>query len=164
MSEENFNVATAGDEDTHIADMQVALRKAVAAGLQNGCYEVHVGGATFSLSSTEGEAFQAAYAGEESFRGRLAATFVELASVYARLAVAHEEFKAVESSTYLWQPKAESLKRLVPRASTLLDKSEPVLAAAKQRGLMEKVIALSASRERLQRLNDEVQTSLRKRK
>ena len=164
MSSEDLQTATAIDVDSLIADTAQTIRKVVGGGLQNGCYAVHVGNCNFSMSSTEGEAFQATYAGEESFRGHLAKAFIELAAVYGRLLTADEEYKAVASSTYIWQPKAEILRHLLPRATRCLEQSELVFATARERGLLEKMTALSASRERLQRLITDVETALNKRK
>src|SRR3569832_1073222 len=118
------------DEESRIADTAIAIRKAVAAGTQNGLFAVDLSVVQFSLAIAEGEAFRATFAGENSFRGRLTDVFIDSASVYARLLIAFHEFKQVQNSSYLWQPKAQSLRFLLPRATQALDKSSTVLTTA----------------------------------
>jgi len=158
---ENQGSKTERAEDGQIADAIVSIRNAVNVGAADGVYIVHLGAATFQLAPPEADAFRATFAGEESFRGKLATTFIELAGIYGRMLVAYEEFKEVRSSTFLWQPKAEALKALLPRAAHALETSEPVFTTAKQRGLVEKISALHASRERLQTLIADVQVALK---
>ena len=153
------------DEESKIADTAIAIRNVIAKGGQEGCYQVQlIGGASFSLAVHEGDAFRATCAGENSFRGRLADAFIDLASVYARMLSAFEEFKQVQGSTFLWQPKAEALRWLLPRATQSLERSNPVFATAKERGLVDKTAELIASRDRLRQLANEVRAALDARK
>ena|ERR1043166_8995068 len=152
------------DEEGRIADTVIAIRNLVANGPQDGCFLIQSAGANFSLSLHEGEAFRATFAGENSFRGRLAKAFVDLAAVYARMLSAFEEFKQVQNSSYLWQPKADSLRWLLPRAAHALEQSNPVFATAKERGLTDKTEEMIASRDRLRQLATEVKAALESRK
>lgn len=151
------------DEEGKIADTVIGIRNQLSTPDPEG-YAIKLANASFLLPTVEAEAFRSPFAGENSFRGHLTAAFIDLAAVYARMLAAFEEYKQVRTSTYLWQPKAESLKFLVPRANKALEQTHGVFTTAKERGLTEKVSAMVASRDRLRGLTAEVTKALQEHK
>jgi hypothetical protein len=153
------SVAVVKAEESKLADTTMSIRNHLVPADDNG-YTVQLKNVVLLVSAAEGDAFRAAFAEEDSFRGQSAATFVELLSVYARMLVMFEEFKDKQHSTHLWQAQAESLSYLLTRAALAIERSDPVLSTAKARGLEERVAALNTTREKMLALAREVRPAL----
>ena len=103
------------------------------------------------LTPAEVDSFRATFSGEKSFRGEYADRHRQIVALQARLLVEMAEFKGKQDSAYFWKPHADSLTYLLTSAQRAVEATQPLLQLAQQRGLMEKVTAMNASLQRLQR-------------
>jgi len=113
------------------------------------CFTVPLPMLNLSLSGPEVDAFRSDYGQENSFRARYADAVVNLATTRARIAIELLEFQHKQSSAYRWKPHADSLMYLMNQFERLQGKANDMIAAAKQRGLVEKVDALNSSLAKL---------------
>ena len=103
------------------------------------------------LSSAESDAFRTDFRGEKSFRADLAACLVRMVCLVARMQAEIIEYHAKAHSAYLWKPHADALQYLHQAAGTTLQTAAALSATAEQRGLKERVAALHASQQKLQK-------------
>jgi hypothetical protein len=103
----------------------------------------------FTLLDHEADAYRAAFAGENSFRGNNASILMRMVSIMARLQAELLELKERQSSQHLWRPHADALQQLQQSAAVVLREAELTQELATQRGLADKAKALSATMERL---------------
>lgn len=113
------------------------------------CFTVPLPMLNLSLNGPEVDVFRSDYGQENSFRARYADALVNLATARARIAIELLEFQHKQSSAYRWKPHADSLMYLMNQFERLQGKATDVIAAARQRGLMEKVEALNSALAKL---------------
>ena len=78
----------------------------------------------------------------------------------ARISTELEELRQRQNSSHLWKPHAGSLKFLLDASTAIFDQANSVLALAGQRGLNEKVNAMSASLQKLRSRMDQAEQLL----
>jgi hypothetical protein len=115
----------------------------------------------FTLSAAEADAYCADYIAETSFRGDNARALVRTVSVVARICTEVEELKQKQNSLHLWKSHGDSIKYLISEARTVMTEGTRVMTLAQQRGLTEKVNALTTSMQRLQTKSTEAGDLLR---
>ncbi len=113
------------------------------------CFTVPLPMLNLSLSGPEVDAFRSDYGQEDSFRARYADALVSLATARARIAIELLEFQQKQRSAYRWKPHADSLMYLMNQFERQQGKTNDMIAAAKQRGLVEKIDALNSALAKL---------------
>src|SRR5207302_2193665 len=113
------------------------------------CFTVPMPKLNLSLTPPEADAFRSAYDGENSFRARYADVLVNLVTAKSRIALELLEFQQKQNSAYLWKPHADSLMYLMKLFERLQGQTHELIAAANQRGLMEKGSVLNTALEKL---------------
>lgn len=76
-------------------------------------------------------------------------TLVSLATARARIAIELIEFPQKQRSAYRWKPHADSLMYLTNQFERQQGNTNDMIAAAKQRGLVEKIDALNSALAKL---------------
>lgn len=138
--------------------IETSIRNFVIAADPKAANVVPLRAGNLSLSSAEVEAFRADYQGEKSFRADYARALRSAVNLQARLIAELQEFRAKQSSAYLWKPHADALTFLMTTSQKLQEQSVAILAVAEQRGLADKSSALNTS---LQKLRLQVQLAAR---
>jgi hypothetical protein len=115
----------------------------------------------FTLSSAEADAYCADYLSETSFRADNARALVRTVAVVARISTEIEELKQKQNSLHLWKVHGESIKYLINEAQRVTDDAAKVMTLAQQRGLTEKVNAITTSLQRTQSKSAEAGDLLR---
>jgi len=113
-----------------------------------------------TLTPFEADACAADYWDEKSFRGEYARALSRVAALVARISTELEELKQRQTSSHLWKPHASSLKFLLDASTAVFDQANSVLALAGQRGLNDKVNAMSASLQKLRGRMDQTEQLL----
>jgi hypothetical protein len=113
-----------------------------------------------TLTPFEADACAADYWDEKSFRGEYARALSRVAALVARTSTELEELKQRQTSSHLWKPHASSLKFLLDASTAVFDQANSVLALAGQRGLNDKVNAMSASLQKLRGRMDQTERLL----
>jgi hypothetical protein len=113
-----------------------------------------------TLTPFEADACAADYWDEKSFRGEYARALSRVAALVARTSTELEELKQRQTSSHLWKPHASSLKFLLDASTAVFDQANSVLALAGQRGLNDKVNAMSASLQKLRGRMDQTEQLL----
>jgi hypothetical protein len=113
-----------------------------------------------TLTPFEADACGADYWDEKSFRGEYARALSRVVALVARTSTELEELKQRQNSSHLWKPHASSVKFLLDASTAIFDQAKAVLALAGQRGLNEKVNAMSASLQKLRARMDHAEQML----
>ena len=114
-----------------------------------------------TLTPFEADACGADYWDEEKgFRGEYARALSRVVALVARMSTELEELRQRQNSSHLWKPHASSLKFLLDASTAAFDQANSVLALAGQRGLNEKVNAMSASLQKLRSRMDQAEQML----
>jgi hypothetical protein len=129
-----------------------------AAGSTSAASVVPLRHGNLGLRAAEIEAFKVDYLHEKSFRGDSARLLVRIVALLARMQSELTEFRAKQSSSYLWKPHADSLAYLIRASEQSSQLGEQLTVTARQRGLEDKANTIQAS---LQRLQDSVQVVTR---
>jgi hypothetical protein len=101
------------------------------------------------LTAAEVEAFRAEYGTEKSFRADFVNALALMASLEARLMAEGQEFEKTKYTEYGWKPHADALAHLMALSRTTLENASRLQATAQQRGLTEKVDAITESANKL---------------
>jgi hypothetical protein len=113
-----------------------------------------------TLTPFEADACGADYWDEKSFRGEYARALSRVVALVARMSTELEELRQRQNSSHLWKPHASSLKFLLDASTAVFDQANSVLTLAGQRGLNEKVNAMSASLQKLRSRMDHAEQML----
>jgi hypothetical protein len=113
-----------------------------------------------TLTPFEADACAADYWDEKSFRGEYARALSRIVALVARISTELEELRQRQNSSHLWKPHAGSLKFLLDASTAIFDQANSVLTLAGQRGLNEKVNAMSASLQKLRSRMDQAEQLL----
>lgn len=134
-------------EVERIHGVQVTIRSFVRAAGSGNVVPLPFGSLT--LTAAEAEAFRADYGNEKSFRADCVSTLMQLAALEARLMAELHEFDKTKFTEYSWKPHADALAYLLSATRTASENALQLQNTAKQRGLAEKVSAISESLERV---------------
>jgi hypothetical protein len=113
-----------------------------------------------TLTPFEADACAADYWDEKSFRGEYARALSRIVALVARISTELEELRQRQTSAHLWKPHASSLKFLLDASTAVFDQANSVLTLAGQRGLNDKVNAMSASLQKLRSRMDQAEQML----
>jgi hypothetical protein len=116
--------------------------------------------ANVGLAAAEVDAFRNDFRTEKSFRADYAACIRQMISIGARMQSEKTEYENKKDSAYLWKPHADALAYLVKAAQLALDSSAALVATAQQRGLKDKITAITATQHRLQQQMQETSRML----
>jgi hypothetical protein len=116
-----------------------------------------------SFSETEVRAFLQPHDREQSFRSQYAGSLRALCVIQIRLASELKRYVGRSETTYLWQEHVSVLNFLLRRATEALESACSVSGLAAQRGMMEHVLSLAASRDRLEKTVREANDTIRQR-
>jgi hypothetical protein len=87
-----------------------------------------------SLTSSEADAYGAAYLEEKSLRADLARTLIRLVSISARISTELEELKRSQKMSSLWKLHADSIVVLLDMASSSSEEAGGIATQAEQKG------------------------------
>jgi hypothetical protein len=153
--------ATAGDpgygamaagnalEDGKIRSQQDAIRTFVRVA-DKSCFVVPLVKGVVNITASEAESLRSDFGTEKSFRADYANMVSYIVAMVARIIVEQEEFRAKQSSAYLWKPHADALTYIIGSSTQIIENASQILAMAEKRGLADKVTALKASIVKLQ--------------
>jgi hypothetical protein len=144
-----FVTAHAIAEESKFRQAGDQIRMFVRAADPKVCFTVPLPKRNLSLSPPEADAFRSDYGREESFRARYAEALMKLVTAKARVTIELLDFQEKQSSAYLWKSHADSLMYLMKFFESLQKEANEVIAAAGQRGLMEKANAITTARNNL---------------
>jgi len=113
-----------------------------------------------TLTPFEADACVADYWDEKSFRGEYTRALSRIVALVARISTELEELRQRQNSSHLWKPHAGSLKFLLDASTAIFDQANSVLTLAGQRGLNEKVNAMSVSLQKLRSRMDQAEQLL----
>jgi hypothetical protein len=139
-------------EESKLRGVIESIQHFVRAAEANSASVVPLRNVNVPLSPVEVDAFRAEFTGEKSFRADYAASLMRMAAVFARIRSETVDYQAKRDSAYLWKPHADSMTYLVRAAQQELDKSDIVKNTAEQRGLKDKVTAMTGAQGRLRAL------------
>ena len=141
--------AAASLEQGKVRTVLESVRNFVLAAERGADNIVPLRGGNVVLTPAEIEAYRSDYGQEKSFRADQAAFYMEAVALHARMTNEMVEYRAKRGSAYLWKPHADSLTYLLTASSLCLEKGKALLAVAEQRGLADKVKAITGSMEKL---------------
>jgi len=130
-------------EDLKFNSMAEQIRTFVRAAGSKACFTVPLPKGAIAISPAEVEAFRADYGTEKSFRADFARLLMDVATARARVTSEMHDFQAKRNSAYLWKTHADSLTYLIRMFEQLQVQANQVLEIAKQRGLTEKLAAVT---------------------
>ncbi|MCU1285882.1 MAG: hypothetical protein JWO13_2232 [Acidobacteriales bacterium] len=141
-----LNLATGVNavEDGKIRTQQDAIRIFVRVA-DKSCFVVPLVKGVINITASEAEALRSDFGLEKSFRADYANLVSYLVAMMARLVVEQEEFRAKQSSAYLWKPHADAMAYIISSATNVLATAGSILDMAEKRGLEDKATALKAS-------------------
>lgn len=143
-------------EEGKLRSMQDSIRNFVKAADPRAAGVFPLRKGNLALLPQEIEGFRNDYSGEKSFRADYASALRQIVALQACLLTELQEFQAKQKSAYLWKPHADALTYLLSAAQKAEQQYEAVVAVAQQRGLTDKIQALTGS---LQRLRTQVQNA-----
>ncbi|MGZ4827847.1 MAG: hypothetical protein ACXVY9_10815 [Terriglobales bacterium] len=126
-----------------------SIRNFILAADPNAANVVPLHNGNLSLTNAEVEAYRANYGAEKSFRSDYTAAVRQAIAIYARIQVELQEYNSKLGSAYLWKPHADSLAFLINSAQRLQEQCGAVLSVAEQRGLADKVNAITGALQKM---------------
>jgi hypothetical protein len=141
--------ATPEVEQGKLRSMQNSIENFIHAADPRAAGIVPLQNGNLALSNAEVEAYRTNYGGERSFRADYAGALRQAVEIEARIQVEVREYNSKQSSAYLWKPHADSLAFLITAARNLQEQCGTILRMAEQRGLADKVAALTASLQKM---------------
>ncbi|HEY3929321.1 MAG TPA: hypothetical protein VGL89_13185 [Candidatus Koribacter sp.] len=129
--------------------LQVTMRSFVRAADAHSANVVPLPNASVKLTHAEVDAFRADYGNEKSFRADFVAALMHMAGLDARIQSELQEFHKTRYTAYNWKPHADSLAHLLSASRTTADAAMQLQAIAEQRGLADKVTAITESLDKL---------------
>ena len=129
--------------------LQVTMRSFVRAADENSANVVPLPSGSVTLTNAEVEAFRADYGNEKSFRADFVSALMHMAALDARIQSELQEFRKTRYTAYNWKPHADSLAHLLNATRTTAEGAMQLQAIAQQRGLADKVTAITESIEKL---------------
>ncbi|HTC92720.1 MAG TPA: hypothetical protein VK699_04610 [Terriglobales bacterium] len=136
-------------EETKIRGAVESIRNFVHAADPNMANIVPMRNGNILLTPAETEAFRAEYHMEKSFRADYVNAICAMVAIHTRMQQEMDEYKGKRESSYLWKPHADSLAYLLTASRRALDGCSQVGLIAEQRGLGEKIKAMSATQDKL---------------
>jgi hypothetical protein len=136
-------------EENNIRSVLESIQNFTRAAKETGGMMVPLRKLNIGLSVAEAEAFRADFGGEKSFRSEYAGSLRLMIAIAARMQSELLEYIAKKDSAYLWKPHADALTYLMRAAQEALDASGKPLATAQERGLKDKVTAMTATQQKL---------------
>ncbi len=143
------NPAVASMEQSRVQGVLESIRNFVRAAERGADNIVPLRGGNVVLTPAEVEAYRSEYGQEKSFRADCANFFMEGIALHTRMMNEVADYKAKRNSAYLWKPHADALTHLLTASSKCIENGKSALAVAEQRGLADKVKALSGSMDKL---------------
>ena len=141
--------ANADLEESKLRSVEESIRAFVRAADPKFRQVVPMRNGNLTLMPHEADAYCADHLDEKSFRADNARSLVRAVAIIARIGTELTDFRSKQSAQYLWKPHADSLTFLVISAGKLQESAAPVVALAKQRGLIEKMNFLNDTLKRL---------------
>ena len=135
-------------EDAKTLSILESIRSFVRAA-QGNWNIVPIRNGNIALTPAEADAFRAESHGEKSFRGDYATLLMQSVAIIVRMTTELEDYNSKRDSAYLWKPHADALTYLMSAGGRVLANATNVLAAAEQRGLVDKAKALQGSLDRM---------------
>ena len=136
-------------EMQRLSAVQMTIRSFVRAADPTAAQVVPLPNGNITLTTSEVEAFRADYGNEKSFRADFVAALMQMAAVDARLLAEWQEFQKTRYTAYNWKPHADALAHLLALSRTVWEHALQLMAIAQQRGLADKVAALTESVEKV---------------
>ena len=136
-------------EDVKFNGMSEQIRTFVRAAGSKASLTVPLPKGNIAVSPAEVEAFRVDYGTEKSFRAEFARLLMNVATTRARAVSEMHDFQAKRNSAYLWKTHADSLTYLIRLFDHMQIQANQVLEMAQQRGLTEKVAAVTTSMAKL---------------
>jgi hypothetical protein len=149
-------------EESKIASVRDAIRQFVRAADPKQAGVVPLPTRRVALAPPEVEAFRADYHEEQSFRGRFVSALMRVIAIHIRVSDELDSYNSKLQSAYLWKAHADSLAYLLTAGKRAIEAGEPVLRAAQERGLAEKVYVFKTAMHRLRTQAAEVAQALQK--
>lgn len=141
--------APVGVEQGKVRTVLESIRNFVQAAERGADHIVPLRGGNVVLTPAEVEAYRSNYGREKSFRADQAAFYMQAVALHTRMTTEMAEYKAKRNSAYLWKPHADSLTYLLTASSLCIENGKALLAVAQERGLADKVKAITGSLEKL---------------
>ncbi len=136
-------------EQQRLQAVQTTIRRFVRAAEAHAAHVVPLPHGNIKLTNAEVEAFRADFGDEKSFRADFVAALIQMASINARLTAEQQDFEKTRYTEYGWKPHADALAHLLIVVRTASDNASRLQTTAQQRGLAEKVAAITESAEKL---------------
>jgi hypothetical protein len=131
-------------EDGKIRSQQDAIRIFVRVA-DKSCFVVPLVKGVVNITAAEAEALRSDFGSERSFRADYANIISFIVAMVARLIVEQEEFRAKQSSAYLWKPHADTIAYIINGATGVLATASQIQEMAEKRGLEEKANGIKAT-------------------
>ncbi len=132
-----------------LSGVQMTIRSFVRAADPMAAQVVPLPNGNVTLTASEVEAFRADYGNEKSFRADFVAALMQMAALDARLLAEWQEFQRTRYTAYNWKPHADALAHLLNTSRTVSENAMQLMGTAQQRGLTDKVSALTESIEKI---------------
>jgi hypothetical protein len=136
-------------EQQRLQAVKTTIRRFVRAAEMHAAHVVPLPHGNIQLSNAEVEAFRADFGDEKSFRADFVAALMQMASIDARLTAEQQDFDKTRYTEYGWKPHADALAHLLIVGRAALENALRLQTTAQQRGLTEKVAAMTESAEKL---------------
>ncbi|ABF40135.1 hypothetical protein Acid345_1132 [Candidatus Koribacter versatilis Ellin345] len=132
-----------------LSGVQMTIRSFVRAADPTAAQVVPLPNGNITLTVSEVEAFRADYGNEKSFRADFVAALMQMAALDARLLAEWQEFQRTRYTAYNWKPHADALAHLLNMSRTVSEHAMQLMTTAHQRGLTDKVAAVTESIEKV---------------
>lgn len=136
-------------ESQRLHAVQMTIRSFVRAADPGAAHVVPLPNGNITLTNAEIEAFRADYGNEKSFRADFVLALMQLAAIDARLLSEWQEFQKTRYTAYNWKPHADALAHLLGVSRIMSEQAMQLAAIAQQRGLSDKVAAITESTEKV---------------
>lgn len=147
-------------EDGKLRSQQDAIRIFVRVA-DKSCFVVPLVKGVVNITAAEAEALRSDFGSEKSFRADYANIVSFMVAMIARLVVEQEEFRAKQSSAYLWKPHADAMAYIINAATGVLTTGNQILEMAEKRGLEDKATGLKATIVKLRMALQQAATTLK---
>jgi hypothetical protein len=147
-------------EDGKLRSQQDAIRIFVRVA-DKSCFVVPLVKGVVNITAAEAEALRSDFGSEKSFRADYANIVSFMVAMIARLVVEQEEFRAKQSSAYLWKPHADAMTYIIHTATGVLATGNQILEMAEKRGLEDKATGLKATIVKLRMALQQAATTLK---
>ncbi|MCU1310795.1 MAG: hypothetical protein JWO20_1920 [Candidatus Angelobacter sp.] len=147
-------------EEGKLRSQQDAIRIFVRVA-DKSCFVVPLVKGVVNITAAEAEALRSDFGSEKSFRADYASIISMMVAMVARLVVEQEDFRAKQSSAYLWKPHADAIAYIISSATGVLATANQILEMAEKRGLEEKVTGIKATIVKLRMALQQAATTLK---